>query len=515
VNRFGGGVAASTTVFANVILLTFGRILRVLWSLGADAGKPMRSIAKYIIVALLGAGLFAGVDWKYSGPPGTGLRWSNNTEIKPQPSDAYERKVKDTKDIWGNSTVSVYSAPYTAPNAAPLMLKDLSPEGQVRAIDLILKQPKPEAAWQKLMSLLDGDTRARNRVDPYRVDRVLIATVAKGLNTLPGDRILWTRVLIAPINFKFAGYTVAATENKLIKLASIENSTSTKLSIKNGTETLVPVLGKPEVGQEIEKTQKASSDVNEQYENLGVDIKPNFLRIIRESAPGGDVAGNTTIQLSILTDPSIIRCESGNQRKCPPNPAAKALPTANDETDPDGNLELVVDSTSLENGEQDPRIDVLPQSALPHCPLKAQVWMLYESRNIISGRGNLLEGLQKVELRQDVFDAGTVDIVPADDIAPAVWSIKVTDARAKEPVTDDAPDLFAQINKGSARKLAFTNYLTASELVHWLKTQMAAGTRGEPSLQKMTFHVDSSKTLTPFKHITDDCQPKSKMATNR
>jgi hypothetical protein len=222
-----------------------------------------------------------------------------------------------------------------------------------------------------------------------------------------------------------------------------------------------------------------------------------FCALSAISAPGGDVAGNTTIQLSMLTDPSIIRCDDVKQEKCAPNPAAKALPTGNDETDPDGNLELVVSSASLENGEQNPRIDVLPQSALPHCPLKAKVWMLYELRTIKSGRRNLLEGLQQVELRQDEFSAETVNIVPADDIAPAVCSIKVTDARAKRPVTDDAPDLFAQLDKGSARKLAFTDYLTASELAHWLKTQMAAGTRGEPRLQKMTFHVDSRKTLTP------------------
>jgi hypothetical protein len=108
-----------------------------------------------------------------------------------------------------------------------------------------------------------------------------------------------------------------------------------------------------------------------------------------------------------------------------------------------------------------------------------------------------------VELRQDVFDARTVEIVPADDIAPAVWSIKVT--KAKQSIEGDTPDLAAQIDNGSRRKLAFTDFLTASSLAHWLKTQMAAGT-GSPRLQKMTFQVDPSDTLTPFKHVRDDCQ---------
>ena len=143
-----------------------------------------------------------------------------------------------------------------------------------------------------------------------------------------------------------------------------------------------------------------------------------------------------------------------------------------------------------------------------------------------------MEGLQEVELRQDESSARTVGIVPADDVSPAVWSIKVTDAKAKQPVTDNEPDLFAQIDKGSARKLVFTDYLTASELAHWLKKQMDAGTRVEPRLKKMTFHVNgvsatkphpergdtignSNKVLIPFKHVRDDCEPNPNMTASK
>jgi hypothetical protein len=92
------------------------------------------------------------------------------------------------------------------PRPAPVTLKDLSADGQAHALDLILRHPKQaEAARQQLISLLGDDPDARDRVDPYRVDRILVATVAKGLNTLPGDRLLWTRISIEPINFRFAG----------------------------------------------------------------------------------------------------------------------------------------------------------------------------------------------------------------------------------------------------------------------------------------------------------------------
>jgi hypothetical protein len=42
--------------------------------------------------------------------------------------------------------------------------------------------------------------------------------------------MLWSRVLIQPINFLFAGYTVAATENQTVRVTSIETTRTKKLS---------------------------------------------------------------------------------------------------------------------------------------------------------------------------------------------------------------------------------------------------------------------------------------------
>src|SRR5215469_3867487 len=496
----------------------------------------MGKVIRYMAVAVAGVAILgAGSYWsyrKYSDSLNTQLRWSNPEEVKPQAKEAFTKLLGEDLSLqrWKKLTISVYYAPYHAPPAVHFTLKDLSNNGQAHAIDFTLRRPMPSAAaWQKLTSLLGDDSNAGARVDPYRVDRILIATVAKGLDTLPGDRLLWTRVFVEPINFEFAGYTIAETDNKSIKLASIENSTNAKLSIKDGAETDVPGLGKPEFGQELEKMQKATAEVNEQYENLGIDIKPESLRIIRESATNGDVAGNTRIRLTILTDPSIVWCkiDENKQKRCEP----PTQTTAKDGSHPDEKLVLVVSSVHLADGEKDPRIDALPQSPLPHCSLKANVRMLYEMRNITRGRANLLEGSQQVELSQDVDIPDAADIVPADDIAPAVWSIKVTDAnpdaKPQPSVTEDMPDLFAQIEHGSPRKLVFTDYLSASELAHWLKTQFAANSRREPKLKKMTFRVgsnnsnktlpplDSKKTLTPFKHVTNDCEaPPPRIASN-
>jgi hypothetical protein len=447
---------------------------------------------------------------KFAGPPSTELRWANKTEVTAQASDTFRQLVgKDTKQNWQTPTVSVYSTPYAAPQPQPVTLKDLSDNGQAHAIDALFKVSG--AAWQQLMTAAISASGTAQRTDPYRVNRVLIATVAKGLDTLPGDRLLWTRVFIQPINFTFAAYTVAATDTRSIKIASVEDSTSTKLSISGAAEQTVAGAGKPDVGQTIEKSQKASADVTEDYENLGIDIQPSFLRIIRESAPGGDVAGNALVQLSMVTDPVKIWCAqpTGCARGSQPAPRT-GVRAAQAQEDP---LVLLVTNFQDAGEASAPTMSVLPQSALPHCPLKANVWMLYELRKIKSGRQNTIEGLQEVELHEDADNAHEVEVVPADDIAPAVWSIKVSDhADGSKLVTDDVPDLMGKADDATPRKLVFTDYLTASELVHWLKLRMAAKNSNAPGLKMMLYAgpdqpLTSEKTLTPFKHVANDCEP--------
>jgi hypothetical protein len=58
---------------------------------------------------------------------------------------------------------------------------------------------------------------------------------------------------------------------------------------------------------------------------------------------------------------------------------------------------------------------------------------------------------------------------------------------------------------------------------------MAAGTRAKPRLNKMTFHVNglsaakphpergdtTGRTLTPFKHVRDDCEPNPNMTASK
>src|SRR5208337_4266909 len=126
-------------------------------------------------------------------------------------------------------------------------------------------------------------------------------------NWEPGDRMMWTRVFVQPINFFFAGYSVAATDNETVKVSSIEATSTRKLSVDLEGAASGGESPKTTVGPSGERSVKSTSDINAQYEKLGIDIMPNFLRIIRESQTGGDVVGNATVSLTAVTDPETIR----------------------------------------------------------------------------------------------------------------------------------------------------------------------------------------------------------------
>ena len=208
--------------------------------------------------------------------------------------------------LWNRPHLSVYSV---APVARSLpTLRDLGDRGQEEAIRFLEDNAALKTkAWIDLQDALNYSTTSDlGEKDPFRFDRVLVATVAKGLEWNPGDRMIWTRIFVEPINFAFAGYTVAATDNETVRIASLEATSSRKFS----TDLSVAIPGmeapKASVGAGGERSVKTTADVNAQYEKLGVDITRGFLRIIRESESGGDAVGNTTVALTAVTDAQTI-----------------------------------------------------------------------------------------------------------------------------------------------------------------------------------------------------------------
>jgi hypothetical protein len=357
-------------------------------------------------------------------------------------------------------------------------------------------QPKP-VNWTNphvaVYSVSTATSGAPGNRDPFRFDRVLVATVTKGADWYPGDRMVWTRIFVQPINFAFAGYTVAATDNAMIKVTSVDDTNTRTVSADLGLT--IPGLQGPKatVDSRAEHTVKTTADINVEYERLGIDITRGFLRIIRESEVGSDVLGNTKVLLSVTTDPKVIR--------------KRSLKGSVDKVDPDDQLVLLVTGAQLLKGaaelvNKDATITVLPQAQLPHCALRARVWMLYEQRKIDEGsRQYFAESQQVVSLIRDADEPREVEIVSADDVSPAVWSIQIL---PKPQSTEDAPKfLSARIDKGQWRELVFTDYGLASTLAHWIRTHPGV------EVSNLNFNDTAGDRFAAVKKTADECTPGS------
>jgi hypothetical protein len=375
--------------------------------------------------------------------------------VRPHPVDPNDPSKMSTD--WTRPRVAVYSVATVKPPHPHPTLRDLAERGQARAIDFLARDPitKPHAWSELLDALSDGSEPGLGEHDPFKFDRVLVATVAKGVNWNPGDRMMWTRVFMQPINFTFAGYTVAATDNAAVKVASVEATKTRKLPADLGLT--VPGLEqgpKASLGPSNERTIKTTSNITAQYEKLGIDILPHFLRIIRESETGGDAVGNTTVSLSVVTDPLMIRKRSPEEQDLTPI-------GIND-------LVLLVRGTKLDEmsdgNKEKPSIDILPQAPVPHCPLKARVWMLYEQRHIEAERKYYDEARQTMTFIRDSDETQDVEIVSADDVSPAVWSLKICNGKC-DPNGNDK-NLQAHVSPGGQpRDLVFTDYGLSNSLI--------------------------------------------------
>ena len=407
---------------------------------------------------------------------------------------------------WNCPNVSVYS--FAAQPRPLTRLRDLSDHGQAEAIRFLEQTGAAEGKTGDIRAALNGFSPSGEN-DPFRFDRIVVATVAKGASWKPGDRMMWTRIFVQPINFSFAGYEVAATDNETLKVTNVELTKTRKFDAN--IESTIPGIAGPKatLGPSGEHTVKTASDINAQYEKLGIDINPGFLRIIRESETGGDVVGNTTISLTAVADPKQIRKRFPDESLSsdPPNDDLVLLVTA---LHADGDATADEHHDSANPGNSPAPFDILPQVPVPHCPLLARVWMLYEERKVETGNESYDESKQTVTLLQDAEDKEDVPIMSADEVSPAVWSLQICDqskcdAENRTPLKATVKRI-GDAQPGSPRNLVFTDYGLAVRFAHWLRITQ----QKEPYGSKYMFNYpsldpSSRQTLRPFKKTYDEC----------
>jgi hypothetical protein len=452
-----------------------------------------RIMVAVLCVAVVGALLWCFFGWTFRGGGNSEARRWKSFET-PFESDLFKDlskpsapptsgKLPKASSDWTHPNIAVYAAAQPHPPPSHPTLRDLGADAQAHAIDFLAQNsPSSPHSWDDLrQALVDDSVSARS--DPFHFDRVLVATVTQGTSWYPGDRMAWTRVFVQPINFKFAGYTVAATENETVKIASIEATSSRKLSASLGLT--VPGLKGPaaNISPSEEHAVTSTADITAQYERLGVDILPDFLRIIRESETGGDAIGNTTVSLSVVTDPLLIQ----NRYPGDTHPAQVG-----------DDLVLAITAMHLYDADDNASsLTVLPQAQMPHCQLLARVWMLYEQRQIVTGREFYDESRQTVRIVRDAVKPADVAIMSADDVAP-VWFIQIVGNDQKN-ADGRVQVLGTRLAGGQYRALVFTDYDQASKLASWVRQRS-----GRP-LKDRSFNYPEGASLVPWKMTEDEC----------
>jgi hypothetical protein len=166
---------------------------------------------------------------------------------------------------------------------------------------------------------------------------------------------------------------------------------------------------------------------------------------------------------------------------------------------------------SGDDGQSEPPITVLPQIPVPHCALRARVWMLYEERRVDRGRESYDESKQAVTLLREAEDKEDLDVVGADEVSPAVWSLQICDGNKCDGMGDNP--LRARLKNGQWRKVVFTDYGQAIKLAHWLRTNQKDTIPGS----NYTFNYPGNlpNSLVPVKKMDDECKPQTEKISSR
>jgi len=401
------------------------------------------------------------------------LRWSGTPKYLHLVD--LNKVISDTdlhgKD-WLKPSVTVYSHASPPKTTSNLTVKDLSDHGQAAFIQALAESGSKSDDIRAILAKPSASSSTLT-LTPKKVenhfDRTLVATVTKGLDAEPGDRLMWTWILIRPDNFKFASYTVLATNNETLNIEHVQNQTST--SIQGQASATLPSPAKPSVGitASYGNQYTTSADINQQYVKNSVDIFPNFLRIYRESERNLDVAGNTLINLTVLADPKD---------------ESRVLLASNPVLSKNGK------PLTPSAAKVDYELLVIP----PPDDLTAHVSLVYQFRKITCGSESYVEGKQSVRIEQNATPWEPVKIVLADEVRPRKWKIgacqgkQSTNPTPIEAITPNAEQV----------DLVFDDYETARNMARWMKATQAHSIGKNGQLLKFELNNNTYSSLIAF-----------------
>ena len=352
-------------------------------------------------------------------------------------------------------TVMVYGFSPPKPDAAKPSIKDYSDRGQAALITALAASSADPAALRKALAtpIVAGDAGGPD--DRSKIACTIVISIGKGPASQPGDRLVRTIVTITPVGenggtapFEFAGYTVAATDNKVQSIAHLEDQTD--LSLKGSLAPKIGGFGDNGIEASAGRTRKSTADIAQQYENLNVDISPGQLIVTRESERGLDVVGNTLIALTLSAP------QDANVPQAFAVTAQKLFDA--DNPLPPGKAKLVLS----------------PLRMLARRDLQVDVQLRYVLRRITSGREYYTEGKQRVELVSGSLPAPEIDPATSRPTSTPLRQTLVRAADAQPPLyvvclkAQGHPELMAQPVDDDPRPLTYDSLGDAKSMIAWL-----------------------------------------------
>ena len=139
--------------------------------------------------------------------------------------------------------------------------------------------------------------------------------------------------------------------------------------------------------------------------------------------------------------------------------------------------------------------------------------MLYEQRRVDSGHESYDESRHAVSLLRDAENKEDLEIMRADEVSPAVWSLQICDRKKCEE--KDYKPLQAHAKNGQWwRNVVFTDYGQAVRLAHWLRTTQQNSIPGSnltfnypTNPANMSDRLGPVESLVPVKKMQDECKP--------
>lgn len=321
-------------------------------------------------------------------------------------------------------------------------VRDLSDHGQAALIEAMARTPAEAAALRKLLATAFEGDGSGGPVDQTRLSRALVISVRKGPGSLPGDRLMRTIVTLTPhvppgetSVFEFSGYSIAATDTRVQDIAKLETSSSA--SVSAGAEPGLGPLGEGSLGAEFSQSRKSSAEIVQQYENLGIDIRPERLTITRESERGLDVVGNTLIALTLVPSFESERTISGFLAK---------------------DLKLYDKASPLAPAAAN--LNIVQLDFLSKCDLSVDVVMDYQLRRIVKGREFYTEGKQEVEIVNGSTAMPAQTLVRGGDVQPLLFVV----------TNQNGDGLRAAKSGGDYQLLYFSDFSEANSFASWLNS---------------------------------------------